>query len=147
MFPTTRKSSPSTNLHITSLIILPTLITFSPLSALAQMLFRSSTWALEYSRTHPCWGHIMEHHLSYTLLFQNKCLSCLLMEQISETILLPQRPLLTSKFHYSKKYYLGNSLRTPLYHLSQISPTPWENLSLGDSPPSHYLNSLFLPPT
>jgi hypothetical protein len=34
--------------------ILPTLITSSPSSALAQIIFQSSTWVLEYSRTHTC---------------------------------------------------------------------------------------------
>jgi hypothetical protein len=54
MFPHNGKIVTITNLHITSLIIPPTLITSSPLSALAQMLFQSSTLVLEYSRTHPC---------------------------------------------------------------------------------------------
>jgi hypothetical protein len=66
-----------------------------------------------------------------------------------KTLLLSQRPLPTSTFHQLKNYYLRNSLRTPLHHLSQIPPPPppRENPSLGDSPPSHYPNSLFLPPT
>jgi hypothetical protein len=118
------KSSPLTNLHITSLIIPPTLITFSPLSTLAQIIFWSSTWVLGYSRTHPYRGHIMEHHLSYTFIFNHKFVSCLLMEQISDIILLSQRPLPTLKFHQLKKYYLRNSLKTPLHHLSWIPPPP-----------------------
>jgi hypothetical protein len=42
-----------------------------PLVRTSSDAFLSSTWVLEFSRTHPCWGHIMEHHLSYTL--QHKC--------------------------------------------------------------------------
>jgi hypothetical protein len=69
----------------------------------------------------------------------------------TETPFLPLRPLHTSTFHQLKKYYLKNSLRTLLHHLSLISPPPppppGENPSLGDNPSSHYSNSLLLPPT
>jgi hypothetical protein len=71
------------------------------------------------------------------------------MELISETLFLPLRPLHTSMFHQLKNYYLKNSLRTLLHHLSLIPPPPppGENPSLGDNPSSHYSNSLLLPPT
>jgi hypothetical protein len=54
------------------------------------------------------------------------------------------------KFHQSKNYYLRNSLkhhRTTCPRFPPPPPPPRENPSLGDSPPSHYPNPLFLPPT
>jgi hypothetical protein len=114
------KSSPSTILHIMSLTTLPTSITYYLLFALAHILILSLTWPPEFSRTHPCWGHTLENHLLYTL--QHKCVSYLLMELTLETPFLPLRPLHTSMFHQLKKYYLKNSLRTLLHHLSPIPP-------------------------
>jgi hypothetical protein len=64
----------------------------------------------------------MEHHLSYTL--QHKCVLYLLMELTLETPFLPLRPLHTSTSHQLKKFYLRDSLRTLLHHLSLISPSP-----------------------
>jgi hypothetical protein len=71
------------------------------------------------------------------------------MEQISKTLLLPSRPLLTLKFHQLKNYYLRNSLRTPLHHLSQFPPPPpsrGKSYGLGDSPQAITQIPFFYPP-
>jgi hypothetical protein len=69
------------------------------------------------------------------------------MELKLEIPFLPLRLLHPSTSHQSKKFYLRNYLRTLCHHLSPISPFPRKNPGLGNNPPSHYLNSLLLPPT
>jgi hypothetical protein len=90
-----------------------------PLVRTSLMLIHSLTWASKFSRSHPCWGNTLEHHLSYIL--QHKCVAYILMALTPETPFLPLRPLHTSMSHQLKKFYLRDYLRTLLHHLSHIS--------------------------